>query len=117
MVSITGAFGTDMKTRRQKQSITALIFDKKGRVISMGQNSYVKTHPKQARFAKAVGLPDKQFLHAEIAAIIKCRDLSRAHRILVTRIDRKGRTALAKPCLVCESAIKEAGIKHVEWTV
>lgn len=106
-----------MKTRRQKQSITAIIFDKKGRVVSMGQNSYIKTHPKQAKYAKAVGLPEKQFLHAEIAAIIKCRDLSRAHKILVTRIDRKGRTALAKPCPVCESAIKEAGIKNVEWTV
>lgn len=106
-----------MKVRRQKQNITAIIFDKKGRVISIGKNSYVKTHPKQARYAKAVGLPEKQFLHAEIAAIIKCRDISKAHRILVTRIDKRGRTAMAKPCPVCESAIREAGIKNVEWTV
>ena len=106
-----------METRRQKQNITAIIFDKKGRVISVGQNSYVKTHPKQAHFARSVGLPHKQFLHAEIAAIIRCRDLSRAHRMVVTRINRKGRTALAKPCPICESAIKEAGIKEVEWTI
>lgn len=117
MVNTIKDYGTSMKPRRQKQSITALIFDKKGRVISVGQNSYIKTHPKQAKHAKAVGLPEKQFLHAEIAAIIRCKDLSRAHKILVTRIDRKGRTALAKPCPVCESAIREAGIKNVEWTV
>jgi deoxycytidylate deaminase len=99
------------------QNITAIIFDKKGRVLSIGKNSYIKTHPTQARYARAVGLPEKQFLHAEIAAIIKCRSLEKAHRILVTRINKKGKPALAKPCPVCEVAIREAGIKEVDWTI
>ena len=99
------------------QNITAIIFDKKGRVLSIGKNSYIKTHPTQARYARAVGLPEKQFLHAEIAAIIKCKSLEKAHRILVTRINKKGKPALAKPCLVCEVAIREAGIKEVDWTI
>jgi deoxycytidylate deaminase len=99
------------------QNITAIIFDKKGRVLSIGKNSYIKTHPRQARYAKAAGLPEKQFLHAEIAAIIKCRSLEKAHRILVTRINKKGKPALAKPCPVCEVAIREAGIKEVDWTI
>jgi hypothetical protein len=29
----------------------------------------------------------------------------------------QGRPKLAKPCVVCELAIKEAGIKFVEYTV
>lgn len=103
-------------SRRQTQNITATIFDKKGRVISVGKNSYVKTHPKQAHHAKKVGLDHKVFLHAELDAIIRCRDLSRAHKILVTRITRSGKYGNAKPCPVCESAIQEAGIKNVEWT-
>lgn len=102
--------------RRQKQDITAIIYDKKGKVLSVGKNSYVKTHPKQARHANKVGLPEKVFLHAEMDAIIRCRNLNKAHRILVTRITRNGKYGNAKPCPVCSSAIKEAGIKNVEWT-
>lgn len=108
--SITLTFGINM------QNITAVIYDKKGRVLSVGKNSYVKTHPKQARHAREVGLPEKQYLHAEIAAIIKCKDLSKAHRILVTRIGKKGEFQKAKPCIICQSAIIEAGINNVEWT-
>jgi hypothetical protein len=49
-------------------------------------------------------------------AIIRCRDLSVAHKILVTRVTRNGKYGNAKPCPVCQSAIKEAGIGQVEWT-
>ena len=104
-------------SRRQTQNITAIIYDKKGRVLSIGKNSYVKTHPKQAKHAQKVGLPEKIFLHAEMDAIIKCRDLRRAHKIVVARVTRSGKYGNAKPCQVCRSAIKEANINNVEWTV
>jgi tRNA(Arg) A34 adenosine deaminase TadA len=96
--------------------LSAVIYDKRGRIISVGQNSYVKTHPLQAKHAVQVGLPDKQFLHAEIHAIVRCRDLSKAHRIFVSRWDSKGNPALAKPCPVCISAIEAAGIEIVDHT-
>lgn len=99
-----------------KQTLTAVIFDKRGKVISVGQNSYAKTHPLQAKHAAIVGTPDRQFLHAEIHAIVKCKDISRAHKIFVSRWDRKGRPALAKPCPVCMSAIEAAGIELIEHT-
>lgn len=99
-----------------KQVLTAVIYDKRGRVLSIGQNSYVKTHPLQAKHAALVGEPYKQFLHAEIHAIVKCRDLSKAHKIFVTRWDRNGRPALAKPCKACMDAINHAGIKVIEHT-
>lgn len=98
------------------QNITALIYDRKGRVLSVGQNSYVKTHTLQAIHAKRVGQPERQYLHAEIHAITKCRDLSKAYKIFVTRHNKNGQPVLAKPCEVCMSAIKSAGIKNVEHT-
>lgn len=99
-----------------RQSLSAVIYDKRGRVISVGFNSYVKTHPVQAEHAKRVGLPEKQYLHAEIHAIVRCKDLSRAHKIFVSRWDKNGRPMFAKPCPVCMSAIEAAGIEVVEHT-
>lgn len=97
-------------------NITAIIYDKRGKVLSVGKNSYIKTHPLQALHACRVGLPDKVFLHAEIHAITKCKNLHKAHKILVTRYDSKGKPKSAKPCAICMSAIKAAGIKFIEHT-
>ncbi len=99
-----------------KHELTAIIYDKKGRVLSIGQNSYIKIHPLQAKHAQKVGLPDKQYLHAEVHAIARCKDLTKAHRILITRFGKNGQPMLAKPCPVCQSAIKAAGIDLVEHT-
>lgn len=92
--------------------ITAIIYDKRGRVLSIGKNSYCKTHPLQHHHACKVGLPHKQFLHA----ISRCKHLHKAHRISVLRFDAKGKPCNAKPCPVCASAISAAGIKIVEHT-
>lgn len=101
---------------KQRFDLTAIIYDKRGRVLSIGKNSYVKTHPLQHKHACLVGLPDKQFLHAEIHAISRCKHIERAHRMVVTRFNARGEPKNAKPCPVCVSAIKAAGIKHVEHT-
>lgn len=101
---------------RARFDMTAIIYDKRGRVLSVGKNSYIKTHPLQNKHACMVGLPDKQFLHAEIHAITRCRNLERAHRIVVTRFGSRGEPKTAKPCPVCVSAIQAAGIKYVEHT-
>jgi tRNA(Arg) A34 adenosine deaminase TadA len=100
----------------QPQQITAIIYDRRGRVLSIGQNSYVKTHPLQALHARKTGHPERIYLHAEIAAIARCRQLDRAARILVTRWSRTGQPLLAKPCAVCQSAIAAAGITRVDHT-
>ena len=100
----------------KKHQVTAIIYDRRGRVMSVGQNSYTKTHTLQARHAHKAGLPEKQFLHAEVAAIVKCRDLSKAHKIFVARYDASGQPILAKPCPICMSAIKSSGIKHIQHT-
>jgi tRNA(Arg) A34 adenosine deaminase TadA len=99
-----------------KHKLTAIIYDRRGRVLSIGQNNYLKSHPYQASLAKQVRLPEKIYLHAEINAIIKCPDLSRAYRIFISRFDQLGNARLAKPCPVCDEAIRLSGIKYVEYT-
>lgn len=101
---------------KKHQHISAVIYDKRGRVLSVGYNSYVKTHPLQKKYATKCGLDEKEYLHAELHAIIRCSDLSKAHRIFVSRWNRKGEPLLAKPCPICQSAIEAAGIKIVEHT-
>ena len=96
--------------------ITAIIYDKRGKILSIGKNSYVKTHPYQAKCAERVGLPDKQFLHAEIHAIVRCKQLDRAQKIVGMRCDKSGEEKNATPCPVCQSAIEATGIKVIEHT-
>lgn len=100
----------------KKHSVTALVYDKKGRLLSMGQNSYVKTHPMMARMASEVGEHHKIFLHAEVAALVKIKDWSKAHKVVITRFNKNGEPALAKPCKICQHMINIAGIKEVEHT-
>lgn len=102
-----------------KHTLTAIIYDKRNRILSIGQNSYYKTHPYQARLANSFrdnNLSHKIYLHAEIDAIIKCADLDKAHRIFISRTDQYGQTRLAKPCPICSRAIELAGIRYVEHT-
>lgn len=44
-----------------KHTLTAVIYDRKGKVLSVGKNSYTKTHTMMARHANKVGLPEKLF--------------------------------------------------------
>lgn len=101
---------------RQKHKIIAKCLDAKGRVLSIATNSYKKTHPIQAHFARLAGQPERIYLHAEIHAILKAGD-KKIHTIEVTRINSQGNSALAKPCPVCMAAIKAYGIKYVKWSV
>ena len=100
----------------KRYNLTAIIYDRRGRVMSVGKNSYVKTHPLQAAHAKLAGEPYKVYLHAEIHAISLCRDLNRAHTMKIFRFLEDGSPADARPCPVCCSAIKAAGIQFVDHT-
>lgn len=93
-----------------KHKVGAVILDKRGRIISTGFNKQ-KTHPLQAKYAP----PEKQFLHAEIAALVAAR--KDGHTIVVARRRKDGHVGLAKPCPICAMAIADAGIKEVVYTV
>ena len=99
-----------------RHSITAIIKDRSGNVLSCAQNNYDKTHPIQARFANHANQPTRIFLHAEIAALVKLKHNAKPHSIEVSRFYKNGEPANAKPCAVCDAAIKHYGIKHVTYT-
>lgn len=100
-----------------KHVLTAIIKDKRGKVLSIGKNSYTKSHPHMASLAAKSGNPQKIYLHAEVDAIIKCHDLSKAHSIYVHRESKQGKPLNAKPCPICMSAIAATPIKHINWSV
>ena len=105
-----------MITMRTKFNIKATIFDKKGRILAIGYNDYNKTHPLMKMYACKCSLPHKEFLHAEVAAILKCKN-KKPYKIKIERYDKKGNPANAKPCPICEMVIKIAGIKIIEYTL
>lgn len=103
------------RVRKQKQEIVAYAYDKRGRLISIGRNSYTKSHPIQHHYATRVGRPDAIYLHAEIAAL-----LGAGKRVVesleVVRYNKQGQPVLAKPCDICEAAIRAWGVKYVVHT-
>ena len=97
--------------------ITATIFDKQGRMLVSAHNNYTKTHPLQAKFAIKAGQPDRIYLHAELACLTKLKNRSGAYKIKVERYKKDGTPGNAKPCAICQAAIKAYGIKYVEHTL
>lgn len=87
-----------------------------GSSVFIGTNSY-RTFTLQAKFSKN---QDRVCRHAEIHALSKAikgryRDLSE-YTIYVARVLADGSPALARPCEVCESAIKYYGVGKVIHT-
>lgn len=97
-----------------KYEITAIAYDKRGRILSVGKNNYLKTHPLQAKFSKNTSNPHRKHIHAELAALLAAR--GKVHKLVVTRFDAMGNPATAKPCDACQKAIAYFGVKVVEWT-
>jgi deoxycytidylate deaminase len=87
----------------QHQALVAFVL-RKGRVVSIGLNSYTKTHPRQAYLGRLAGQPKREYLHAELAAIIRAPD--DGDTLAVFRCDKQGRFVNATPCPVCSIGIK-----------
>lgn len=104
------------KGSRRKYSITAKIYDKRGRLLSSGTNSYTKTHPYQYKIACSVGRKDAIFLHAEIDALLRLKSTAKAHKIYIERYGHDGTPLPAAPCTICTKALESAGIKIIEFT-
>lgn len=100
--------------RRGRQRVYALCLDKRGRIVSEGANSYVKTHPVQKLYGAKMGNPRKEYLHAEICALIRAyRNGSDVKTIVVGRVGGTGKALPSKPCAVCQLALEEAGIENI----
>jgi len=79
---------------------------RKGQVLNAGYNKIGKTHPKYP-----------YFLHAEMDACLGVghRDL-RGAVLYLFRINSLGVTGNCRPCSVCQSVLKELGIRDVFYT-
>ena len=102
--------------KRGDYKLSAALYDKRGRILAVGTNSYSKSHPLQGKFAVEAGKPDAIFLHAEIDALRRCKDWSSIRKIVIERYDINGNPKLAKPCKVCQHAIESIGIPEIEYT-
>jgi deoxycytidylate deaminase len=87
---------------------------RKSKVVATAVNLETKSHPLQKRLAERVGLGPKIYLHAEINALIKARE--DADTVVVARVDREGNPKLAKPCPICQLALKESGVVLVHYS-
>lgn len=107
-----------MARPKRKQTLTAIIYDRRGRVISVGQNNYLKSHPKMLELCqKTEQNQHRIYLHAEVAAIVKAaKKREQPHHIHIMRFNKDGKPMLAAPCPMCQLAIKMAGIKIVTYT-
>lgn len=95
--------------------MAAAVLDKAGNVLSTAANSYIKTHPKQALYASKFGDSNKNFLHAEMSALVKAKE-GVPYKMVVVRVGKGGSLRNAAPCPICSMAIRDAGIKTVEYT-
>ena len=91
-------------------STIAMFTDKRYNVLSVAGNTYVKTHPQQASWAKKRGSPDKQCLHAEMRAAIMLAKSGKANSakfLYVAAVSLSGNILCAKPCMVCQMMLDE----------
>jgi len=105
-----------MKRPRKQYTLQATIRDKRGRVLTRGTNSYVKTHPLQVSLSQQHGNGEAIYLHAEIQAIVRLKPHHKPYSIHIERYSKGGEPLLAKPCPLCERAIQLANIRQVSHT-
>lgn len=84
--------------------------------ISIGYNSYKKSHPVQLQVS---GHPEKIYLHAEVDALIKAQKLVEPEvlskcDLYVIRIKKDGTYGTSKPCDNCQRYI-QGKVKNVHY--
>lgn len=102
-------------TTKKRYDIVAHAYDKRGRLIACATNSYTKTHPLQAELALKVGHPAQIYCHAELLCMLRCKDVPIA-KLMVWRYGVDGELLCAKPCPICQEAIKMFGPGEVWYS-
>ena len=101
---------------RKRFELQATCYDKKGRVLSIGENSYRKSHPLMKFFSEKAGDSEhKVAIHAELQAVLRAGD-AQVDSILVERYDAQGHPRLAKPCKTCQQMLKAFGVQEIRYT-
>ena len=101
---------------RKRFELQATCYDKKGKVLSTGKNSYRKSHPlMKFLYEKAGDSEHKVAIHAELQAVLRAGDTQVAS-IFVERYDAHGNPRLAKPCKTCQQMLKAFGVQEIRYT-
>lgn len=100
-----------------KVRIGTCLVNKRGRVISTGCNK-TKSHPVQHFYNKyrPYSLPNHG-LHAEMDALIHCKEDTRGSTLYVFRRGMDSKIRLAQPCEACSRMIRDCGVKRVVYTI
>ena len=101
-------------SQRNKYAVGSMALDINGNIIAVSFNSYKKTHPMMKELASKTDRKEAIYLHAEVGSIIKAK--GQAKTLIVARLSAKGDVALARPCPICQMAIKAASIEEVFYT-
>lgn len=104
---------------RGSHKLVAGIFDKKGRIVSLGHNSHWKTHPQAPKVDKwklngSLGV--YQCVHAELHAILQAEKNEynpRKCSIFVYRKGKDGKDRHSEPCQNCKTLIDFKKIGNV----
>ena len=95
-----------LNSTNQRWRVLAILCNKK--VVSIALNNLEKTHPSMKDFNP------KRRTHAEIRCIRKTPKTKLMNSVMyVWRINRKGVICASRPCKICETNIRKAGIKRV----
>lgn len=86
----------------KKQRVVAVAL-RQGKILAVGYNSYTKSHELQRRVSRLAHQDEKKYLHAEVAALLRCRVTP--DTLMVARISRRGELVNSKPCDCCRIAI------------
>jgi deoxycytidylate deaminase len=102
--------------KRKRYVITASAFDKKGKLLSVGQNEYNRSHPLFKHFAVLAGeSEEKIYKHAEFSACLAAGNKA-IYSVFVQRYDSFGNPANAEPCRACKLLLKHFGVTKVRYT-
>jgi deoxycytidylate deaminase len=100
----------------KKYHLVARCYDKRGRLISTGQNEYRRSHPLYKHFSILAGESDEKiYKHAEFSAIIAAGKKI-VDTIHVERFHKNGQPANAEPCKTCKVMLSAFGVRKVIYT-
>jgi len=106
--------------QRKKFLLKSTAFDKKGAVLAVAYNDYLKSSPIQKALSIRAGLSEhRTAVHAEVLCLVRAsrnHPSKRVHTLLIERYDSEGKPRLAKPCPSCELAIKDSKVQIVMYT-
>lgn len=113
MLNVDSLIDIAKQSSADQHKCAAAVYDKRGKLIATAWNQPGKSHPRQAHYAKMAGHEKRIYLHAEIGALVKCRE--EPYSIQIVRIGPKEYPKASYPCCICFRAIEEAGVQEIYY--